>query len=103
MKLFRTISSISVVVSTALTTELRGDVTLAPFFSDHMVLERESKAPVWGTAAPGEQVTVAFRDQKKQATADAEGRWRVELSGLKAGGPDELSIAGKNTITLEDV
>lgn len=26
-------------------------------FSDHMVLQREMAAPVWGTAAPGEKVT----------------------------------------------
>jgi sialate O-acetylesterase len=91
------------VVGLLFTNDLRGDVTLPPFFSDHMVLQRDAKAPVWGTASPGEQVTVAFRDQKKTATADADGRWRVEFTGLKAGGPDELTVAGKNTITLTDV
>ena len=82
---------------------VRADVTLPPFFSDHMVLQRDGKAPIWGTAEPGEKVTVRFRDQEQQATADAQGNWRVELKGLKAGGPDELTIAGKNTITLTDV
>jgi sialate O-acetylesterase len=37
------------------------DVKLPPFFSHHMVLQREGKAPIWGTAAPGEEVTVRFR------------------------------------------
>lgn len=79
------------------------DVTLPPFISGHMVLQRESKAPLWGTAAPGEKVTVCFRDQEQQATADADGKWRVELKGLKVGGPDDLIIEGKNTIKLTDV
>ena len=82
---------------------LRADVKLPPFFSQHMVLQRETKAPIWGTAEAGEKVTVRFRDQELLATADAQGNWRVELKGLKAGGPDELIIAGKNTITLDDV
>jgi sialate O-acetylesterase len=82
---------------------LRADVKLPPFFSDHMVLQRDGKAPIWGTAAAGEKVTVKFRDQTKDATADDKGAWRVELTGLKAGGPDELSVAGTNTITLKDV
>jgi sialate O-acetylesterase len=81
----------------------RADVALPPFFSDHMVLQREGKAPLWGTAAVGEKVTVRFRDQEKQATAGENGTWRIELSGLKAGGPDELVIEGKNKITLQDV
>ena len=81
----------------------RADVTLPPFISDHMVLQRESKAPLWGTAAPGEKVTVRFRDQEQKTAADAEGKWRVELKGLKVGGPDDLIIAGKNTIKLTDV
>jgi len=82
---------------------LRAEVKLQPFFSDHMVLQRESKAPIWGTAAVGEKITVTFRDQEKQAESDKDGNWRVELSGLKAGGPDELTIAGKNTVVLKDV
>lgn len=78
-------------------------VKLPPFFSDHMVLQRDGKAPVWGTADPGEQVTVRFRDQAPETKADAQGRWRVELTNLKAGGPDELSVVGSNTVKFGDV
>lgn len=82
---------------------VRADVKLPPFFSDHMVLQRDGRAPIWGTAAPGEAVSVKFRDQEQKAVADDKGAWRVELTNLKAGGPDELTIAGKNTLTLKDV
>lgn len=79
------------------------DVKLPPVLSSHMVLQREAAVPVWGTAAPGEAVTVKFRDQTKTATADKDGKWAVKLDPLKAGGPDKLTVAGKNTLTLDDV
>ncbi|MCE9607741.1 MAG: sialate O-acetylesterase [Planctomycetia bacterium] len=79
------------------------EVKLPRFFSDHMVLQRETKAPLWGTAAAGEKITVRFRDQEQKTEADAKGNWRVEFTGLKAGGPDELTIAATNTITLKDI
>ena len=79
------------------------DVKLPPVLSSHMVLQRGMKVPVWGTAAPGEKVTVKFRDQEKSTTADAQGKWKVSLDSLKEGGPDVLTVAGSNTLKLEDV
>lgn len=79
------------------------EVILPPVLSSHMVLQRGMKVPVWGTAAPGEEVTVKFRDQEKLTTADAQGKWKVSLDSLKEGGPDVLTVAGSNTLKLEDV
>jgi len=58
------------------------EVTLAPVFTDHMVLQRDKPVPVWGTADPGESVSVAFAGQQQTATADASGQWRVTLEPL---------------------
>ena len=93
-------TSISLVIST---TKATADVKLPPVISNHMVLQRDMPLPIWGTAAPGEKVTVSFRGQEKSATADPQGKWLVRLDPVKAGGPDALKIAGANTITLEDV
>lgn len=65
-----------------------------------MVLQREMQVPIWGTAAPGETVTVKFRDQTKTATADKGGKWSVKLDALKPGGPDVLTIGNKQ---IDDV
>jgi len=67
----------------------------APVFADHMVLQRDMAVPVWGTADPGEEVSVKFRDQSKSTTADAQGKWMVKLDALQAGGPDDLHIGSK--------
>jgi sialate O-acetylesterase len=59
-------------------------VKLASPFTDHMVLQREMPVPVWGTATPGERITVQFAGQNKSAVTDPDGRWRVELTSLAA-------------------
>ena len=37
---------------------VRADVKLPAIFGNEMVIQRETKAPVWGWADPGEKVTV---------------------------------------------
>jgi sialate O-acetylesterase len=74
-----------------------------PFFNDHMVLQRQILAPVFGKADAGETITVSFRGQTKTATADAGGKWMVKLDPTEAGGPFELVLKGKNTVTITDV
>ncbi len=82
---------------------VRADVKLAPVFGNGMVLQRGMAVPIWGAAAEGEQVTVAFLDQKKTATAGKDGKWSIKLDELKAGGPYKLSVSGKNSLELDDV
>jgi sialate O-acetylesterase len=72
-------------------------------FGDHMVLQREIPIPIWGTATPGENVAVGFRDQTKRAVADANGRWLVRLDPLAIGEPGRLTVSGSNSLALDDV
>ncbi len=72
-------------------------ITPHPLFSEGCVLQRDLPLPVWGTAAPGEQVTVAIAGQSKTVTAGADGRWSLKLDALPAGGPHTLRI-GEQTI-----
>ena len=61
---------------------LLAEVKLASPFTSHMVLQREMKVPVWGTAESGEAVTVEFAGQKVSATTSADGKWRVDLKPI---------------------
>ncbi|HEX8312240.1 MAG TPA: sialate O-acetylesterase [Chthoniobacteraceae bacterium] len=79
------------------------DVRLPALISDHMVLQQESAATVWGWADPQEKVSVSFAGQKLDTAADPEGKWRVQFGALKAGTSGELVIAGTNTVTIRDV
>jgi len=80
----------------------RADVKPNPLFGDNCVLQQGTKVPVWGTADDGEEVKVSVAGQTGKATAK-DGRWRVDLDALKAGGPHEMTIEGKNKLTLKNV
>lgn len=82
---------------------LAADVRLPALFSDNMMLQHEMPLRVWGWAEPGEAVTVSIADQTVTATADADGTWRLKLKPMKAGGPFEMTVKGKNTITIKNI
>ena len=79
------------------------NVSLPYFFSDNMVLQRDSAIPVWGFADAGETVEIKFKNQSKKTVADQSGNWKIELNPEKFGGPFEMTIAGKNTIVLKNI
>ena len=74
------------------------NVSLPYIFSDNMVLQRNSKIPVWGFASPHEKVSVSFKNQTKSTVADQNGNWKVDLDQEKEGGPFTLTIKGNNEI-----
>lgn len=90
-------------LSVVLSTPLHADIRLPALIDHHMVIQRNAEYPVWGWADPGEKVTVAFNGQKGGATAGPDSVWRVSLKPMKAGGPFEMRIAGKNRITLHNI
>jgi sialate O-acetylesterase len=79
------------------------DVQMPRIFSDNMVLQREVPVRVWGKADSGERVRVTFQGQTKNARADRSGNWTLTLDPLKPGGPFDLMIRGKNTITYTNI
>jgi len=70
-----------------------------------MVLQREEPTPVWGWAAPGARVTVAFNGQRKTATVGADGTWQVKLDAMKAlnTGRKMVVVCGDDSKTIHDV
>jgi sialate O-acetylesterase len=86
----------------------RADVKPHALFTDGMVLQQGVKCPVWGTADSGEQVSIELIPAEGSAVkasveAERNGKWRVELPPVKAGGPYTMKIFGKNKITLNEV
>ena len=79
------------------------EVRLPSLFDDDMVLQRGEAVPIWGWEAPGTEVTVVFRGQRKQATANASGYWKVALDEMQAGGSFTMTVAGQDTVRLSGV
>ncbi len=84
------------------------ELRLAGVFGDHMVLQRETQAPIFGTAAPGAEVVVTGSwmgdEPLASGQADADGRFRLAIATPPAGGPHEVTVrAGGEAVVLKDV
>ena len=68
-------------------------------FADNMVLQRGMRVPVWGTAQPGEVVTVSFAGQTKRCSADTNGCWSVCLDPMEASWEPRVLVVGERKIS----
>ena len=79
---------------------------VAKIFSDNMVLQQQSNAPIWGWAEPNAKVVVkaSWASKAYTAKADAEGAWQVEVATPAYGGPYIVNVSsGKEHVELKDV
>ncbi len=79
------------------------NVTLPKIFGDNMVLQRNKPVNIWGWASAGEKIAVQFNHQKRSTVANQSGKWQLILQPENAGGPYQLTITGKNKISLENI
>ncbi len=78
-------------------------IRLPSIVRDSMILQRDMKINIWGWASKGEKVSVKFNGERyKTKTAD-NGKWKLQLPAMNAGGPYTMEITGKNKITLHDI
>lgn len=95
----------AVALCLGLPASLLAELSLPHFFSDHMVLQREREAAIWGTASPKSEVTVSFKGKAASATADDKGHWRAAIpTGAADATGSELTVkAGADIATIKDV
>ena len=82
---------------------VQADVRLPNVIGSNMVLQRDMDLTLWGWADPGEAVTVKLGTAAAKSIANAKGEWKVNLPAQQAGGPNTVTISGKNTIELTNV
>lgn len=91
----------------ALTNQLLlAQLILPAIFSDNMVLQQQSDAPVWGKANPGAEVrvTTSWNKKRYETAAGKDGKWMVQVKTPSAGGPYNISIASSGTsVELKNV
>jgi len=94
---FLTIVILCLVLSTA-----NSQVQLPSVINDHMVLQQQFEAPIWGWAKPGTKVTITpgWPGQKVSVLTDQNGKWTTKVTTPAAGGPYTLCI---NEHTLKNV
>ncbi len=78
-------------------------LSLAPIFSDGMVLQRDHVLPIWGCAREGEAVTVTL-GQAQASCLPEHGAWRCELPPQPAAEQCTLRVCqGEAVIELRNV
>ncbi len=99
------LSLILLAVFLYLPSALSQQLSVPQFFSDHMVLQRDGTAAIWGQAAPSAGVTVAFKDNQATATAAPDGRWKaaIQTGPADATGAVLSITSGEETIQIQDV
>lgn len=78
---------------------------LASLFTDNMVLQQQTDAPIWGWSSPGTNVRIQTSWDKRTYTAKAapSGRWLVKVATPGAGGPYDITISDGSPLTLHNV
>jgi len=78
---------------------------LPAVISTNMVLQRNTRVPVWGWAAPNTAVKVTFAGQSVNTTAGADSTWQVKLAPLVVSNTPQTMIitAGIQQIKLDNI
>ena len=95
------IGSIIFVLSVLQVETASAEVTVHTLFSDHAVLQQSIPVPVWGTASPGEEVTVEFNNQSQGVMADDSGNWMIRLNSMDASSEAHtMVITGNSNVII---
>jgi len=96
---------VSLVLYAASTSIVFADIKLPAIISDNMVMQRGKKAKIWGRGDPGEQVmiSVSWHSMEWSVPTNGNGDWSFEMSPPDTTGPHEMTLSGKNTITIKNI
>ena len=80
-------------------------VVLPQFITDSMVVQQKSVLTIPGTTKAGTavKVTTSWNNKTYQATADANGKFTVQVSTPKAGGPYKITFDDGDVTVLNDI
>jgi len=77
---------------------------LAEIFQSNMVLQRDKKVVLWGTAEPEADITVSVQNHTGTAHAGADGGWMVKLPPLHPSEQETVTVSdGKETLELVNI
>jgi len=84
---------------------LKAEIKLPSIFCDNMVLQQQSQVALWGKASANSTVRVTTSwDHKSYSTRAAnDGRWKLKVNTIKAGGPYEITVSDGKSLKLKNV
>lgn len=85
---------------------LQAEIRLPAVFSDHMVLQRNSKLTFWGWGTPGETISIVpewMKGDTLKTRVGNMGKWSAHVPSGEAGGPYKIRFNGSSEVVLSDV
>lgn len=81
------------------------EVKLPPIFGDNMVLQQNTEAAIWGSAAPNKIVMIkpSWSDATVKVKSDSAGEWFARLSTPSSGGPYEITFNDGSKTILKNI
>lgn len=77
---------------------------LPTFFGDNMVLQQNTIVAIWGNDIPNKQINIiASWGKKASVKTDKNGKWRLYIQTVKAGGPYHITVEGSDKITYKNI
>jgi sialate O-acetylesterase len=78
-------------------------IKLPKYFSDDMILQRDAPCAVAGWASAGSEITARINGKTASAKTGTDGKFRVMLPAMPAGGPYDLTVSGDGSAVYKDV
>ncbi len=80
-------------------------VVMPVLFSNNMVLQQKTEAPVWGECKPNREVKVqvGWNNKTYKTISDKAGKWSLKVETPEAGGPYKLTVLAEETVVFNNV
>jgi len=76
---------------------------LPALIRDSMILQRDVDINIWGWLDAGKNVKIIFNKKHFTAKAGNDGKWKIILPAMPAGGPYTMNIVADTTIVLKEI
>ncbi len=89
----------------AFSLSVQSEIKLPAIFGDHMVLQQQTDAAIWGTANANKtvKVTTSWNKKSYSTKTDSDGNWKLKVATPAAGGPFSITISDGKELTLNNV
>ncbi len=97
--------TIGVFLFSLISTATYANVKMPAIWSNHMVLQQNSKVKIWGWANPTEniKITTSWNLDTIETVGDNQAKWEAYINTPEAGGAYSISIQGYNKVEIKDI
>jgi len=106
MKLnFKILYLLFILIGLQINNTVSAKVIMPVLFSDNMVLQQKTQAPVWGICNANRKVKVitSWNNKTYETVSDQSGKWSLKVETPAAGGPFKLTVAAEETLTFNNL